>query len=131
MHILDNKAKKEIINHLIATKDEIEVNPGRCRYNFRCQYNSVHEAISEKHNKIALCMYIDGDYPIVHFINVDNNGVFIDNTLGHWVQNYKFFLIKYIENHDFFNVDKYFDAYRLELQKVLSTSTRIFSNIEF
>ena len=131
MKKFDKRAKKEIIDYLRGTKDRIEVKPGKCRYNFRCQYNAVHEAIEQKQKRIAMAMYIDEGYPIIHFLNVDRRGKFIDNTLGHWSTQNEYFFIKYIDEVDYFKVDSIFTSYRKELQRKLTFFTRLFSDIQF
>jgi hypothetical protein len=131
MKVFDYKAKEEIISYLRATKNKIDVIPGKCRFNYKCQMNSVHEAINKKHKRIAMCVYIDGDYPIIHFINVTNKGKFIDNTLGNWATEYEYFLIKYIDDVDYFNINDVFLEYRKQLRRRLSFFTRAFSKIYF
>lgn len=96
-----------------------------------CHKNSVHEAIKNKDDSVVMCMYIDGDYPIIHFINQDKNGHYVDNTLGEWSEKYNYYFIKLINKDEFFDVDKVFDAYRKEIRKQLSFWVRLFSNIEF
>ena len=44
---------------------------------------------------------------IIHFINVNKDGEYIDNTLGHWSATYDYYLIKYIENNSFLILIKY------------------------
>jgi hypothetical protein len=131
MRIYNRKANKEIKNYLIATKNKIDVKAGNCRFNYRCQYNAVHEAIENNQDKIAMCVYLHGEYPIIHFLNIGNNGEFVDNTLGHWSSNHDYFLIKYINKEDYFDVDKIFDSYRREIRKNLTFFTRLMSNTEF
>lgn len=131
MNLLNNKAKLEVILHLRATKNKIDVRPGKCRFNYKCQCNAVHEAINKKQSRVAMCMYIDGDYPIIHFVNVSKKGKFKDNTLGNWATNYEFFFIKYVDDVDYFNINDVFNSYSKELRNQLSFFTRLLSDIEF
>ena len=131
MEILNNKANSEVINYLRGTKDKIAVQPGKCRFNNRCQYNAVHEAINKKEKRVAMCMYLDGNEPIIHFLNVSEKGKFTDNTLGNWANNYEYFLIKYIDDVDYFIIDDVFTSYRKEINKQLSFFTRLMSNVIF
>jgi hypothetical protein len=131
MKLLNRKAKLEVISYLRATKNKMDVRAGKCRFNYKCQCNSVHEAINKKHDKIAMCVYISGDYPIIHFVNVNKKGKFTDNTLGNWVKNYEFFFIKYVDDVDYFNVDDVFTKYRKELRRQLTFFTRLMSDVEF
>jgi len=127
----NKKAKEEIITYLRGTKNKIDVGAGKCRFNYQCHNNAVHDAINNKHKKIAMCIYLDGDYPIIHFINVSKKGKFTDNTLGNWATQYEYFLIKYIDDVDYFTVNDVFAQYRKQLRKQLSFLTRTFSDIEF
>lgn len=131
MNLLNNKAKLEVILHLRATKNKIDVRHGKCRFNYKCQCNAVHEAINKKQSRVAMCMYIDGDYPIIHFVNVSKKGKFKDNTLGNWATNYEFFFIKYVDDVDYFNINDVFNSYSKELRNQLSFFTRLLSDIEF
>lgn len=131
MNFLNHKAQLEIICHLRATKDKIDVRPGKCRFNYRCQNNAVHEAINLHQDKVAMCVYIDEGYPIIHFVNVSRKGIFTDNTLGNWAPNYEFFLIKYVDSVDYFNINDVFLSYRKELRRKLTFFTRLFSDINF
>ena len=122
-------SKAIVKNMVIATMQRIEVNSGVCRYNFRCQYNAVHDALNENHERIAMCFYLDGSYPVIHFVNYDNEGSYIDNTFGRWSEMRDYYLIKIIEKVDFFSVDEIFTAYRKELKRGLPFYIRWFSSV--
>ena len=115
--MIRKKSNKIILNYILNNLKEIKVKSGKCRYNFRCHLNSVHEAINKKQNKIALCFYIDEDQPIIHFLNVDKKGKFIDNTIGNWSKKYKYYFVRFINKEDFFSIDDIFTNYREELRK--------------
>ena len=66
--------------------------------------------------------------PIIHFINVDNNNKFIDNTLGHWSSKSKFFLIKYIYKEEFFDVNDIFVKYTEEIKNKIPWYIRMFTS---
>jgi len=131
MNWLNKKATKIISEMVIASMPKIKVVGGMCRYNFRCQCNSVHDAINAKHDKIAMVFYFCDDAPIIHFINVSKSGKYIDNTLGHWATIYDYYLIRHIGKDEFFNVNKIFDAYRKELHNRLPFFIDFFSDCEF
>jgi len=131
MNLLNKKAKEIIKEIVIKNYSKIKVNSGICRYNFKCHHNAVHDAINDKQDKIAMCFYIDNDYPIIHFINIDENGKYIDNTLGNWSSIYDYYLIKYIEKDKFFQVNDIFSEYRKELNEKLPFLVRILSNCDF
>lgn len=129
MGMSNERAKKEIRNYILATYNTIKVKSGKCRYNFYCHANAVHEASKHKHKKIAMCFYIDEGCPIVHFINY-HNGKFVDNTLGEWSQLHTYYFVKWIDEDDFYNVFNIFKAFRQEVRKKLSWWVKLTSDYE-
>ena len=123
----NHKAQQEIANYTISNYKKIKVKAGKCRYNFRCQYNSVHEAKKNKHKKLAMCIYLDDGYPIIHFINY-NKGKFVDNTLGEWSSRVDFYFVRWITDEEMWKVDTIFTAFRKELRKSLSWWVRLTSD---
>ncbi len=120
MKINNLEAQQVIYDQIISKYNRIEVKPGKCRYNFKCQMNAVHEAKKHKHKKIAMVVYMDdGTYPIIHFVNY-HKGVFTDNTLGQWSSQHDYYFIRWIEDRDMFYVDTIFTAFRRELRNNLS-----------
>ena len=131
MEHFNKKAKKFIKNMIIATMPKINVKSDKCRYNFRCQMNAVHEALNKNQDKIAMCFYLDGDYPIIHFINVNDKGEYVDNTLGRWSETFDYYLIRLIDKDSFFKINDVFSAYRKELRLKLPWCVRNLSDCEF
>lgn len=129
MNYNNYKAQQEIANYTIANYKKIEVKAGKCRYNFRCQYNSVHEAKKSKHKKLAMCIYLDDGYPIIHFINY-NKGKFVDNTLGEWSSRVNFYFVRWITDEEMWQIDTIFTAFRKELRKTLSWWTKLTSDFD-
>ena len=125
----NDKAKAFFVNHVIANYEKIKVKAGKCRYNFRCQYNAVHEAKKAGDNKIAMTMYLDDNHPIIHFVNYQNSE-FIDNTLGEWSQKNEYYFVKWIEEEDMWNVDDFFTAFRIDLRSKLSWWLKLTSDYE-
>jgi hypothetical protein len=129
MTLNNYEAQREIRNKIVAEHNLIEVKPGKCRYNFKCQMNAVHEADKKGDKKIAMCVYLDNGYPIIHFINY-RKGKFVDNTLGQWSTLQKYYFIKWIHEDEFWNVDNIFGSYRKELRKSLSWWVRLTSDFD-
>ena len=46
--ILNKRAYTEIMDLINSSYKKIDVEPGKLRYNYRCQLNSVHEALEKK-----------------------------------------------------------------------------------
>lgn len=121
------KARQEIKNYIVSKYSKIEVKPGKCLWNYQCHRNSVNFAKKRHQKKIAMCVYIDGSYPIVHFLNY-HKGVFTDNTLGQWTTQYEYYFVKWIYREDYFDIFTVFDAFREELGKKLNWWTRFTSD---
>ena len=119
-----------ITNMITANLPKIQVKSGSCRYNFRCHNNAVHDALNAGNEKIAMAFYFD-EQPIIHFLNVENDGTFVDNTLGRWSEIHSYHLIRYIGKEDFFNVVKIFSAYRKEIRRMLPWWLRFLVTIDF
>jgi len=120
-----------ITNHILATMPKITVTAGVCRWNYMCQMNTVHDALNDGHQKIAMCFYLEEMRPIIHFVNIDDTGKYIDNTFGRWCEKYDYYLVRFIEKESFFEVDDIFKAYRKELNRMLPWWIRIFGRVEF
>ncbi len=129
MNFNNYEAQKEIRDKIVAEHKKIKVKPGKCRFNFRCSYNAVHEAAKKRDKKIAMCVYLDGGQPIIHFINY-RKGKFIDNTLGQWSTLNQYYFVKWIHEDDFWNVNGIFSSYRKEIRKSLSWWVRLTSDYE-
>jgi len=128
MKLTNELAKKEIKSHAIGNYQKIPVKSGKILWNFRCQLNAVHEALNNNEDRIAMTMYFDGDLPIIHFLNVNKDGEFIDNTLGRWSETYDYYLIKFINKEDFFDIDSFFTAHRKTVRDRLPFFIRLFSD---
>ena len=128
----NNKAEKVIYNKIISNHEQIEVVSGKCRYNFRCSFNAVHDAIKKKHKNIAMVMYIHKDTLdcIIHFVNY-KKGVYTDNTLGEWSSKYDCYFIKFVKEVEFWDINHIFSRYRKELRNNLSWWLRLTSDVEF
>lgn len=127
MKLNNSKARKQISHYILENYDEIKVSPGKCRFNFKCHNNAVHEAKKNQHKKLAMCVYFDDGYPIIHFINY-KKGKFIDNTLGEWSSQVDFYFIDWIYDRDMWNIDNIFSDFRVKLGENLSWWVRLTSN---
>lgn len=128
----NDKVTKNFYDEIIATKERIEVKPGKCRYNFRCHMNAAHEAMKHKHESYAMVVYMHDKKvdPIIHFVNY-HKGVYIDNTLGQWANEHEYYLIRHITARDFTNAQFIFNCYRDTVRKNLSWWLRLTSDVNF
>jgi len=132
LNFKEEEAKQEIWEYATANCELVSILPGRCRYNFRCQMNAVHDAVEAGEDRIAMCMVngTKGDHPYIHFVNVSLSGELVDNTLGHWSTKNTYRLIRYIPKEEFFDIESIFTDYRKFVRKTLKPVTRWFSKYE-
>ena len=50
----NDKVERMFYDEIVSTKERIEVEAGKCRYNFRCHMNTAHEALENKHDTFSL-----------------------------------------------------------------------------
>ena len=123
------KAQKEIIKYLELNHNKIDVLAGQCRFNQKCHMNAVHDAVVNGEKRIALIMCVDrkDNCAYIHFINVKENGVFVDNTLGYWVTKHDNYFIRYIERSEFDDITDVFIKFRESLHAKLSFFSWLFT----
>lgn len=132
MKLFNEKAMDLVNQYVVAECEKIVVQPGLCRFNYKCQMNAVHEALLNKDEKIAMVFYYDyGKRPILHFINVDKDGIFVDNTLGQWTSSYEYYFIRFIYKESFRDINQVFSAYRNQISRRLPWYIRLFNNQEW
>ena len=130
MKYLDKKVRSFLIDWTRNELPKIKVKSGVCRYNFRCHNNAVHDALNDGEDKIAMVIYIDDDYPIVHFINLNAEGEYTDNTLGRWSEKMEYYLVRTIDKEEFFSIYEIFNSYRKHLRSKLPLRLKLFSEYD-
>ena len=101
MEFFNKRARDIWKNKIITSCEKIqEVKQGKCKYNFQCHRNAIHEAINNKDDKLAIVFYIDWDDAILHYINY-TNWEYIDNTLWFWSKFNDFYFYKWLNKEDF------------------------------
>lgn len=123
----DDKAREKILNYVSSQYTPINVKEGKCKWNFRCHNNAVHEAVVNNQDKIAICVYVEDGWPIIHFLNYDGTD-FVDNTLGIWCSQYDYYFVGWIEKEEFFNVYDYHDKQRKLFGDILNWWERLTSD---
>ncbi len=118
--MFDWEDKKNTIlgNYADSNYQVINVKAGKCRYNFRCQFNAIHEAWRKGHKQIAMCVYFDDGKPIVHFINYDGKK-FVDNTLGEWSRELEYHLVRFINESEFKSIHGIFSRFRSTIHRMM------------
>lgn len=114
-----------IFEYIDRTCEKVQVYAGKCRYNYKCHLNSVHEAWKANDKKIAMLMCFDSNgFPFIHFVNVRNKR-FIDNTLGYYISKNQCYFVRYIKKKEFDIVGNIFTNYRKEIKTILPWYYRI------
>ena len=116
MKYFDKKAERIWLDYIITNLDIIEVVPGKCRYNYECHRNTIHEACVKDEEKIAVVFTVNRNEQSLHYVNYDGKK-YIDNTLGVWSGEFEYYLVRYITKSQFFSnglliFDKILDQYR-------------------
>lgn len=130
MKINNSKAEIQTYNYITSTFKTVKVESGKCRYNYRCQLNAVHEAKKNKHKKLAMCVCVDDNRGVfIHFVNY-SKGKFVDNTLGEWSKLETYYFIKWIKQDEMWGINNIFTNFRQELRNKLSWWVKLTSDFE-
>ena len=101
------KVIKRIIEHIKANyqridKDQMKI--GDSFYNYMCHMNAVQYIKNGKADEIYLCVYIENNWPIVHFINKQDDK-YIDNTLGWRYEQLEYYIIKKVSEDEYNSIE--------------------------
>lgn len=83
--------------YILAHFEKIKVSSGRGLFNLRCFSNVVQYAKEKKQSHIVLVFILDGKQVILHCVNIDSKGRYIENTLGYQSEDWDYFFVKRIE----------------------------------
>lgn len=127
------KAKELMLNFAKKNGEAVKVLPGDCRWNYKCQVNAVHNALRAGETSICMGIYLDYDYPIIHFWNEslkEDIPVYTDNSLGEWAVTYTYYLIRHIKADEFWSVNEIFGAFREEINSTFPLWVRVFKSFQ-
>ena len=107
-----DKVLKRIIEHTKSNykridKDQMKI--GDSFYNYMCHMNAVQYVKIGKAEEVFLCIYIDNNYPTVHFINKQGNK-YIDNTLGWRYDQLEYYIIKKVSEDEYNDIENILKA---------------------
>ena len=91
---------------------KIEVKPGIYNPNFKCFYNSVHEAILKNEEFVVICFCLNKNNLFIHFINYTPGVGFIDNTLGDLSKQFSYHLHSIVLKKEFSSIKIIFNSLR-------------------
>lgn len=78
---------------------------GRIVYNARCHLNAVQAVKEGKAKDVYMCICTDKDSDsFVHFINKDNDGKYVDNTLGWQYEELFYYVVRKIHPTEYPNI---------------------------
>ena len=116
---------KEIVRKRIKTycestyekilKDDMKM--GKGLFNHRSHINAVQAIEDGLAKKVYSVVAIDRSSVVVHYINKDDKGLFVDNTLGFEYEKYDYYIVKKIKKSEFDTMD----SNLMELKKMLLT----------
>lgn len=118
-----DKVLKKIIEYVRTNYTYINLSDmmqGNIIYNYRCHLNSVQCVKEGKADEVYLCVYVENNYPIVHFINKQGDK-FVDNTLGWTYENIDYYIIRKINSDEYKNITDI-------LVQAQRTLTRLYTN---
>lgn len=104
-----NKVKKRIelyceTNYQRIHKSDMKM--GKGLFNHKCHLNAVQQVKDDLMEEVYSCVcFSDSTFPIVHFVNKDKDGKYIDNTLGFEYEKYDYYIIRKIEESEFHKMD--------------------------
>lgn len=101
---MKQKIKQKIVNYVYSNYELLDKDKfinGRTYLNGRCHLNAVQEAY-DSGSKVLLVVCVGNDEVIVHFINKNKQGKYIDNTLGWYGKElYDYFLIREVDKTEY------------------------------
>jgi len=114
-----NKIKQRIENYCTVHFDKLSkdhMKLGKGLFNHRCQYNAVQQVKEGGFKEVYLCVCCNSsNYPVVHFINKDKDGIYVDNTLGWKYELYDYYIIKKLDESEFESIDKILNDTKADL----------------
>ena len=119
-------------NYQKVSRDQMKM--GKGIFNQRCQLNAVQQVKEGLMKQVYLCIcFSESCYPIVHFINKDNEGNYIDNTLGFEYEKYEYYIIREIDESEFLKTDSILMNTKKSLIKLHSNAliNKVFGINEF
>lgn len=101
-----DKIKKRIIEYVKTNYqriDKSEMELGNLVYNYMCHMNAVQYIKTGQADEIYLCVYVEDNWPTVHFIN-KKESKYIDNTLGWRYEQLDYYIIKKVSEDEYNNI---------------------------
>lgn len=119
-----NKYKEKVINRIVrhcktiyTPIDSEDMILGDLLFNRKCHLNAVQRVKEGKAEEVYLCVCIakENNDTIVHFINKDKDGKYVDNTLGWCYKAYTYYIVRKIEEYEYNSVSDILGDMKKEL----------------
>lgn len=105
-----DKIYSHIRNYITSRHERIEVQPKQGLFNYKCFYNAVEFAKNNEGYEVVEVMFIDGKYPILHYINRHTESrEFFETTLGHQSEKLRYYYVKTIPHIEWLEIGTLFD----------------------
>lgn len=91
------RAQARLKVYVRTRHEEIRVTPQLGLFNFRCFENAVEYCRRYPDLQVAEVIYIDGDYPVLHYINYDPvKKEYLETTLGWRAEFLEYYFIRIV-----------------------------------
>lgn len=101
---LINRAQEQLKRWIRTRYETIKPIPTQGLFNYRCHLNTVEYSRVHKCS-IVETIYIDTDQlPILHYLNVDSNGAYLETSLGFQADRNEYYRIREINPDDYGNI---------------------------
>lgn len=106
---MKRRAREKLCRHVMSRYELIKPIPKQGLFNYRCFDNAV------EYNRLYSCgvvevMYFDGKYPVLHYLNVDSNGTYLETSLGWKADIYEYYKIRKVDQIHFEEIGKVFEV---------------------
>jgi len=105
-----DKIHKRICTDVRSMYSMVDVLPKQGVFNHRCYFNAVEYARIHKGVDVLEVIYIEGEEPILHYINrVIKTGELLETTLGYRADSLEYYVIKEVHESDYKNIHSEFN----------------------
>ena len=108
---IEDKLRLKVLRDIQSTKEVIHVEPKQGLFNFRCYENAVEYARLNPDHKVIEVMYLEsGPSAVLHYINQDPDGNYLETTLGFRADSVEYYKLREIPVADYPNIGWVFNT---------------------
>ena len=101
---LIRKVHLRISEWLYNTRESVDVSSTGGMFNLRCFHNAIQYATENDGVSVMMGIYVDRGETVLHFWNVDWNGLHLETTLGYRADDILYYPLKKIDTEDYKNI---------------------------